>query len=172
VSGRRKEAPVPDQGAAATPDTSARAAAEAPARATDGGPWYAEGLRFECTACGKCCRNHGDGFEYVYSTRRERAAIAKHLGLSLRAFERRYCERVAGSLSFRSEGDACIFLQDGRCSIYPFRPRQCSTFPFWPELLESEDVWQRDVASFCPGVGQGPRHDLNAIRTMRSQAGP
>ena len=46
-------------------------------------PWYADGLRFTCTACGDCCRNHGDGFEYVYATRRERQAIAKHLGSNL-----------------------------------------------------------------------------------------
>jgi len=128
-------------------------------------PWYAEGLRFECTACGRCCVNHGDGYEYVFSTRDERKALAAHFGLSLEAFERRYCERIDGvGLSFKSRDGGCIFLAGQRCSVYGLRPKQCRTFPFWPELLESEDSWQRDVASFCPGVGQGPLHDLNAIR--------
>lgn len=131
----------------------------------DGVPWYVEGLRFECSACGKCCKNHGDGFEYVFSTRAERRRIASHLGLTQRAFEARYTERVLGSLSFVSKDHACVFLDErGQCSIYELRPKQCSTFPFWPELLESEGAWQRDVASFCPGVGQGDLHDVNAIR--------
>ena len=28
-------------------------------------PWYEEGLRFECSQCGNCCRNHGE-YGYVY----------------------------------------------------------------------------------------------------------
>ena len=133
-------------------------------------PWYADGLRFECTACGKCCVNHGDGFNYVYSTRGERRAIAKSLGLSLKQFEADYCERVGAHLSFLSEDNACVFLEEGKCSIYEHRPAQCSTFPFWPELLSDEDTWERDVASFCPGVGEGPTHELDAIRAVMRRA--
>jgi uncharacterized protein len=134
-------------------------------------PWWFDGLRFQCTACGKCCLNHGDGFEYVYSTRQERMALAEHFGLSLRAFEERYCDRVEGLLSFKSENRACVFLKEGRCSVYALRPRQCRTFPFWSELLTDEDTWKRDVASFCPGVGQGSLHDANAIRTALHESG-
>lgn len=134
-----------------------------------GAPWYIDGLRFACTACGKCCKNHGDGFEYVFSTRAERRAIASHLQLSLKAFESSYCTKVAGSISFASKGDACIFLEGGRCSIYALRPKQCRTFPFWPELVESRLAWERDVASFCPGVGQGTLHDVAAIRAALAQ---
>lgn len=133
-------------------------------------PWFADGLRFECTACGKCCLNHGDGFNYVYSTRGERRAIAKHLGLSLKQFEADYCEKVGSHLSFISEDNACVFLEEGKCSIYEHRPSQCSTFPFWPELLSDEDTWEEDVASFCPGVGEGPVHELDAIRAVMRRA--
>lgn len=135
-----------------------------PVPGEDGVPWYAEGLRFTCTACGKCCLNHGDGYQYVFSTRAERRRIAKHLGLSLRAFESEYCVSAAGSLSFGTRGDACVFLEQGRCSIYELRPNQCRTFPFWPEVLADRDTWDRDVASFCPGVGTGEFFDLNGIR--------
>ena len=134
------------------------------------GPWFQEGIRFQCTACGNCCRNHGDGYDYVYSTMRERRAIAAHLGLPQAEFERRYCEDVEGLLSFKSQvlpdgkGKACIFLEGNRCSIYAHRPTQCRTFPFWPEVLADREVWRRDVESVCPGVGTGPVHDLEAIR--------
>jgi len=145
---------------------------------TGKGPWFKEGLRFECTACGNCCRNHGDGFDYVYSTMRERRAIAAHLGLPQAEFERRYCEDVEGLLSFRSRplddgrpGKACIFLDGSRCSIYEHRPLQCRTFPFWPELLASRQAWRRDVEALCPGAGRGKLHDLAAIReTAERQA--
>lgn len=134
-----------------------------PAPGEDGEPWYVEGLRFSCTACGKCCLNHGEGYQYVFSTRAERRRIAKRLGLSQRGFESEYCHPVMGSLSFASTGEACIFLEDGRCSIYEVRPNQCRTFPFWPEVLVDRDTWDRDVASFCPGVGSGEFFDINAI---------
>ncbi len=133
-------------------------------------PWYAPGLRFECTACGKCCVNHGE-FSYVYSSREEREALARHLGLSLADFEARYCEAVPGGVSFRSAGDACIFLKGRRCSVYELRPSQCRSFPFWPELLADEDTWRRDVASFCPGVGQGKLHGVEEIRATARRSG-
>ncbi|MFT7464557.1 MAG: Fe-S-cluster containining protein [Pseudohongiellaceae bacterium] len=135
----------------------------------DGVPWYAKGLSFSCTACGKCCLNHGEGYQYVFSTRAERRRIAKYMGLSLRGFESEFCKPVLGSLSFTSAGDACVFLEDGRCSIYELRPNQCRTFPFWPEVLADQDTWDRDVASFCPGVGAGEFFDLNAIRKRMAE---
>ncbi len=121
-------------------------------------PWYAEGLRFTCTACGDCCKNHGDGFQYVYSSRAERRALAAHFGISQRAFERRYCEKVEGWLSFKSREQACVFLRDGKCSVYALRPTQCRTFPFWHELVASRRAWERDVLAHCPGSRSGRRH--------------
>lgn len=154
------DAPADDQASAQGPT-----GVPSPRPGEPGVPWYVEGVRFECTACGRCCKNHGEGYEYVFSTRVERRLIASRLGMSARAFEAKYTERVAGSLSFISKGQACVFLDEaGQCSIYDLRPKQCRTFPFWPELLDSEGAWERDVASFCPGVGQGDLHDVNEIR--------
>ncbi|MED5329711.1 MAG: YkgJ family cysteine cluster protein [Planctomycetota bacterium] len=135
--------------------------------------WYEDGLRFECQACGKCCHNHGEGYAFVYSSRPERIAIAKKLNLSLKALEEKYCERVTGGWSFKSRGDACIFLnKNNQCSIYSLRPSQCQTFPFWPELLETQDRWERDVASFCLGVDQGPLHEAPEIQNYLDQSNP
>ncbi len=166
-------APAPDTGSAPEQASAAAGARDprvpldapaAPAARDPRAPWWFEGVRFGCTACGKCCRNHGEGFEYVYSTRTERRALAEHFGISQREFEARYCERIEGHQSFKSKDGGCVFLEQGRCSVYELRPSQCRTFPFWPELLVDERTWERDVASFCPGVGQGPLHDANAIR--------
>ena len=48
-------------------------------------PWYGEGLRFECSQCGNCCRNHGE-YGYVYLMPPEVTALAELLGLDEATF--------------------------------------------------------------------------------------
>lgn len=119
-------------------------------------PWYHKGLRFQCTQCGNCCRNHGD-YQYVYLIEREIRAIAAHLGLSRAAFLERYCEKEPGChVSLRMDRPACPFLgEDSRCAIYPVRPKQCATWPFWEENLKRA-TWEGPVKDCCPGIDAGP----------------
>jgi hypothetical protein len=114
-------------------------------------PWYARGLRFTCTGCGKCCTRNGK-YEAVYAKASEIRAIAARLGLSVREFRRRFTIREDGFtlLRFTDEG-ACVFLREKRCSIYDVRPSQCRTFPFWPENLEKE-TWNEEIVPMCEGV--------------------
>ncbi|MFP4056586.1 MAG: YkgJ family cysteine cluster protein [Candidatus Brocadiia bacterium] len=114
--------------------------------------WYKEGLRFQCTRCGQCCR--GDP-GYVWVDEAERVAIARHLKLSAEEFARRYLREVFGAYSLveLANGD-CVFWTPEGCRIYPVRPVQCRTFPFWPEYVRSPRAWRR-AARRCPGVGQG-----------------
>ena len=46
----------------------------------------------------------------------------------------------------RREGNRCIFLKGGKCSIYTHRPTICRTYPF---MLAGSDI----VTSPCPGTG-------------------
>lgn len=118
--------------------------------------WYHKGLRFNCTACGECCRNHGD-YTYVYLTERELEAIPAFLGISREEFLRRHCTKEPGQWpTLRMDQPACPFLgADNLCRIYPVRPKQCATWPFWEENLV-EQTWKGPVAECCPGIGQGP----------------
>jgi Fe-S-cluster containining protein len=123
--------------------------------------WYADGLRFECTRCGRCCT--GEGWVWVGPERiRE---IAGFLGLPVEEFAVRYLRRVENRISLIDKANRdCVFWQPERgCTIYPVRPAQCRTFPFWPEHLESPDSW-RDLASEVPGIGRGRRHGAGEIR--------
>ena len=120
-------------------------------------PWYQNGLRFQCTTCGNCCRNHGE-YAFVYLVDADVAAIAAHLGLERKVFLERFCQRVDGWITLRMDQPACQFLAaDNRCSIYPVRPKQCATWPFWKENLERA-TWEGPVKACCPGIGQGPLH--------------
>jgi len=117
-------------------------------------PWFANGLRFECTGCGNCCRNHGD-YNYVYLTDRDVAAIADHLGLTPGRFVAEHCRIEDGWVTLRMDAPACEFLlPDNRCAIYPVRPKQCATWPFWEENLERA-TWEGPVKDCCPGIDKG-----------------
>ena len=115
-------------------------------------PWWAEGIRFACQGSGKCCVSRGD-YGYVYLTLEDRRRLATGLGIPTREFTRKYCAKTE-DLFHLANGEAdCMFLADGRCSVYEARPTQCRTWPFWPENMKAK-AWTA-IADYCPGVGQG-----------------
>lgn len=116
--------------------------------------WYGAGLRFDCTACGRCCASTG-GRDTVFVNLHEERRIAACLGLGLAGFRRRYTTRSAtGDRILRSRGAACVFLDGQRCTIYAARPVQCRSWPFWPENVASRRAWGAVVRD-CPGSGRG-----------------
>jgi Fe-S-cluster containining protein len=118
-------------------------------------PWYHDGLRFECTECGKCCTGE-PGFVWLNAA--EIRAMAQAVQLDKAAFEARYVRevRVKKSLIELANGD-CIFFDPaaGQCTVYHARPRQCRTWPFWESTVCTPQDWD-DTVSVCPGCGQGP----------------
>ena len=130
-------------------------------------PWYAEGLRFGCQACGRCC---GGAPGYVWVEEEDLDRIAGTLGLSPEDFRRLYVRRMWRGLSLREKGNYdCVLLDGaGQCTIYEARPLQCRTWPFWPSNLVSREVWQ-EVARRCPGIGQGPVYAFGQIEALRME---
>jgi len=112
--------------------------------------WYKEGLRFECTGCGKCCTG-GPGYAWV--TPEEIENIAKYLDMPVNDFVKKYCRKVQGrwSLTEIKPEYSCVFLKEKRCTIYPVRPTQCRTFPWWKENLSSPEAWA-EAAKSCEGI--------------------
>lgn len=131
-------------------------------------PWYSKGLRFECTQCGNCCRNHGE-YAYVYLAEADVEAIAGHLGLGREEFLSTWCEREDGHVVLRMDRPSCPFLdRDGRCRIYPVRPKQCATWPFWRENLDRA-TWEGPVKDCCPGIGRGPLHPASEVERLAAE---
>jgi Fe-S-cluster containining protein len=121
-----------------------------------------KGLRFECTQCGACCTNHGD-YAHVYLNPEEVGALARHVGLSVRAFRRKYTfVDEYGWTQLVFTGPSCVFLDEEtqRCKVYAARPVQCSTFPFWRSLIEG-GRWTKEAGRICEGVGRGPLHTID-----------
>lgn len=113
-------------------------------------PWYANGLRFECTGCGQCCTGAPG---YVWITKEDIVRMADYLKISINEFSRRFVRHAKGRLSLLENHKTydCVFLKDKKCQIYPVRPIQCRTFPWWPENLKSEKGWQ-EAARHCEGI--------------------
>ena len=119
-------------------------------------PWYSEGLRFECTGCGNCCRNHGE-YGYVYLMPPEVTALAELLDLDEATFLERWCTEEEGWTLLRMDQPQCPFLsEEGSCTVYAARPMQCRTWPFWEENLASATAWEA-TKLVCPGIGKGVR---------------
>jgi uncharacterized protein len=111
-----------------------------------------DGLRFTCQpGCVRCCEQKG----FVYLTEQDLLRTAAYLGLTPKAFEKKYVYRTRHTLRFRKPRDRqCPFLLGG-CTIHPVKPVQCRLFPYWPELVEEAAAWNA-TAQWCPGIGQGP----------------
>lgn len=130
-----------------------------------GKPWYAEGLKFECTGCGKCCT----GFPgYTWVDENEMTQMAEFLQLPLKDFVARYVRKVRGAYSLleHSQTYDCVFLKENRCQIYPVRPTQCRTFPWWPRNLKSKQDWD-EAARHCEGIS--PNAPLVPLEKIQEQ---
>jgi uncharacterized protein len=129
-------------------------------------PWYAGGLRFECTQCGNCCTGT-PGFVWV--THEELVALASAIGEEPEAFADKYVRKVGLRSSLREfpNGDCVFFDTDTRrCTVYEVRPRQCRTWPFWDSNLRRAEDWEK-TCGVCPGSGQGPLYQLGDIDAQR-----
>jgi Fe-S-cluster containining protein len=116
-------------------------------------PWYADGLRFQCTRCGHCCTG-APGVVWVNDEEIE--AIAEHRGESFAEVHGRHTRAFGRYRSLREKenGDCVFYDRAAGCTIYPVRPRQCRTWPFWESNVCTEEDWQR-TRETCPGAGQG-----------------
>jgi len=129
-----------------------------------GKQFYYEGIHFECTGCGECCRL-GEGF--VYPTDEDIRFMAHYLDMSLSEFADRFLEVHKDEFVLTSEGDDCIFLKDGGCTIYSARPTQCRTYPFWPANMKSNYRWKL-TREDCEGIGKGRLYEREEIEIILS----
>lgn len=131
-------------------------------------PWYAEGLRFECTGCGDCCT--GDP-GYVWVTEAEIDKLATAVDMDSDTFADTYVRKIGARFSLREfpNGDCVFFDSEKRsCTVYEARPTQCKTWPFWDSNLETPEDWHRTCEE-CPGSGTGPLVQLESIESQRNQ---
>ena len=116
--------------------------------------WRKQGLRFECTGCGDCCKREGILRVSVADCRR----MAKHMEIALEEFQSIFTivDPDYGLLLINGR-DGCVMLRkDNKCAVHDAKPLQCSTYPFWSELLESKEAWDAEGKDECEGINRGP----------------
>ncbi len=128
-------------------------------------PWFKEGLRFQCTGCGKCCTGSPG---YVWVSEEEIVEIAAYLNISVDAFAKRYLRKIDGAYSLKEDVHTfdCVFLAGTKCKIYPVRPKQCKTFPWWVQNLESKEDWEL-AAKRCEGINHPDAPIVAASEILR-----
>ncbi len=132
-------------------------------------PWYRDGLRFECTRCGRCCRGAGN----VWLSDEEIRALAAHCEEDEETFRARATRRAGkrGVVLRAQRNQDCLFYDRSRgCTVYELRPRQCRTYPFWRANLADRETWEAEGRS-CPGLGDGPLHTREAIDALANDDG-
>lgn len=109
---------------------------------------------FGCLGCGACCRRVTEDSNLVIVSPAEVRAIMAATGMAWDEVAEPYPDFIESgnggeytlAWCIRRTPDACIFLRDGRCSIYAHRPWICRTYPF---MLEGDEL----LVSECPGLG-------------------
>lgn len=122
----------------------------------------------DCTTCGKCCRDLQPGV-----TDADVADLCRRLGMSESEFHARYLvdSTEVDYTPYQFRRMPCVFLVNGRCSVYEDRPDICRRYPYLDEGGFSHKVVDMiDRAETCPIVCMVLEELKAALTTVFSQA--
>lgn len=113
-------------------------------------PWFQDGLRFQCTGCGKCCTGTPG---YVFLSHSDVERLKERFQCETEDFLQRFTRYVDGQYALldRPGSYDCIFLKDNKCTVYENRPTQCRTFPWWIHNLRGPEDWE-EAGKRCEGI--------------------
>lgn len=128
-----------------------------------------DSFTFSCTdeCMGNCCRNID-----IFLDPWDVETMARHLGIPGQEFVKAYCilelKQEAGwpgiQLKHVAEGPCTFMLDDGKCSVYPARPRNCRTAPVARAIRFQDNKGKKEMqerifmikpADSCRGFGVG-----------------
>jgi Fe-S-cluster containining protein len=112
--------------------------------------------RFFCTKCGLCCGDTNEKRRHILLLKKEADEIAEAVSQPISAFAKRIKGKAPYAYEIRKTNEigACVFLQNNKCLIYPFRPLVCRFYPF--ELKNAADQeYEFLCTKECPGINKG-----------------
>ncbi len=129
---------------------------------------------FKCTACGSCCSGDGSVFLYPEDVR----SLAENFKMTLQEFIDKYTDFLIleycddpSSYSYlpyivmKKKNNACIFLENKKCSIHDFKPFQCKNTPFVSEFFTDKE-WRKFLMHHCPALMKMEEKDLEQYRPL------
>jgi len=136
-----------------------------------------DSFAFDCSACGKCCRNRED----ILLSPHDMFRAAKHLNLQPKQFFEKYCETYIGHMSKcpavrlkpksiynnlllrepQIQGTVCPLLSsNGQCSIHLSKPTSCAIFPLGKFHSEGDKTVSYYLQSDIPCGDKSKRQSL------------
>ncbi len=112
--------------------------------------------RFFCTKCGLCCRDTSERKRNILLLEKETAEIALAISKPISTFakSKRGAAPYIYEMKKTDKNGACVFLQNCKCLIYPFRPLVCRFYPF--ELKRMNNLeYEFFGTKECPGTSKG-----------------
>jgi uncharacterized protein len=102
-----------------------------------------DGIPFECTQCGACCRWEG----VVNLTPEDIKRLAKFKGIEESECVEEYTNH-GKTLKNKEKSKDCVFLKDNGCTVWDAKPKQCKDYP-------------KKYTSKCPGFKTDRSESMN-----------
>jgi Fe-S-cluster containining protein len=126
-----------------------------------------EAFGYTCRRCSLCCYD-----KVIHVTPYEAARLSRLLGISTTEFREKWTENGSGTSLARRGSGACVFLNQGGCSVHSDRPLVCRIYPLgrvldadgtehWthiPPHPETQGIYSTDgaIADFIASQGALP----------------
>lgn len=110
-----------------------------------------DGIKFECTQCGKCCK--WEGYVFLEGNDVEKMAEGVTDGDKEKFLDKYTKELDKGKylvLKNKPDTKECVFLKNNECSIYKSRPKQCRDYPV-------------SYNKECPGFKTGKEENMDKM---------
>lgn len=87
-----------------------------------------DGIPFECTRCGDCCRWEG----FIFLDPEDIKRLSDYHGIGREEYVKRYTRPHGSSIILKNKSessDECVYLDKNKCSINNIKPKQCKDYP-------------------------------------------
>jgi Fe-S-cluster containining protein len=102
-----------------------------------------------------CCGDTKQKNRHILLLEAEVKKIVAQTGRPTSDFSIEIKDKLPYVYEMKKKEGKCVYLEDNRCSIYPFRPLICMFYPFELNFLEDKALHNFDFTLECPGINQG-----------------
>lgn len=101
----------------------------------------------DCLSCAGCCKGIPPIINHTDTQR-----IAKHLGLSIAAFEQDFLTVDEDKDTVLKQTPCPFLLENNHCSIYDFRPKACRAYPHTDKQFSKNISYHAKNTLHCPAT--------------------